>query len=126
MLVIAHEKRSLIRAGRADLAHKVRHVSAIEGEYAGYDIESFTPEGQIKRIEVKTTRGPLEAPFYLKNHELEFARKNKDHYFLYRVYHYDETLNAGKLCIITGNIEDLFAVTPTKYRVVPRHLDVKS
>jgi hypothetical protein len=45
LLVVEHEKKFLIESGRADLAERVRHVSAIEGDGAGYDIESFTPEG---------------------------------------------------------------------------------
>lgn len=115
-IVIAHEKRALIQAGRADLAHKVRHVAAIEGEHAGYDIESYTPEGAVKYIEVKTTRGVADAPFYLRTHELEFARQHAGEYYLYRVYEYDEAFNAGKLYIVTGDIEELFRLTPTGYR----------
>lgn len=116
MIVIAHEKRSLIEAGRADLAHKVRHVAAIEGEHAGYDIESYTYAGQVKYIEVKTTRGPAESPFYLKPHELEFAGRHPENFYLYRVYEYDEVLNAGKFYITSGNIEEIFRLTPTMYR----------
>jgi len=122
MMVIAREKRSLIEAGRADLAHKVRHVAAIQGEYAGYDIESYTHDAQVKYIEVKTTRGPALSPFYLKPHELEFARNHPGNYYLYRVYEYDEILNAGKLYITSGKIEEHFQLAPTMYRVVPGDL----
>lgn len=117
-IVIAHEKRSLIESGRADLAHKVRHVAAIEGEYAGYDIESYTPQGQVKYIEVKTTRGSADSPFYVKKHELEFASRHPENYYLYRVYEYDEVLNSGKLYIARGTVRELFKLTPTCYRVV--------
>jgi hypothetical protein len=122
MIVIAREKRSLIESGRADLAHKVRHVATIEGEHAGYDIESYTHDAQVKYIEVKTTRGPAQTAFYLKPHELEFARKHPGNFYLYRVYDYDEILNAGKLYITSGNIEGLFQLAPTMYRVVPGDL----
>ncbi|MBN2298073.1 MAG: DUF3427 domain-containing protein [Deltaproteobacteria bacterium] len=117
-IVIAYEKRSLIESGRADLAHMVRHVAAIEGEYAAYDVESYTPQGEVKYIEVKTTRGSADTPFYLRNHELEFARRHPDNYYLYRVYEYDEALNAGKLYLSRGNIQERFQMTPTGYRVV--------
>ena len=122
MMVIAREKRSLIEAGRADLAHKVRHVAAIQGEYAGYDIESYTHDAQVKYIEVKTTRGPAQSPFYLKPHELEFARNHPGNFYLYRVYEYDEILNAGKLYITSRKIEEHFQLAPTIYRVVPGDL----
>jgi len=117
-IVIAYEKRSLIESGRADLAHMVRHVAAIEGEYAGYDVESYTPQQAVKYIKVKTTRGAADAPFYLKNHEIEFARRHPGNYYLYRVYEYDEVLNAGKLYLSQGNIQEKFQMTPTGYRVV--------
>jgi len=118
-IVIAFEKRSLIESGRADLAHMVRHVAAIEGAYAGYDIESYTTEGALKYIEVKTTRGSADTPFYLKNHELAFARRHQERYYLYRVYEYDEDLNAGKLYVFTGDMQQRFQITPKGYRVVP-------
>ena len=117
-IVIAFEKRSLIESGRADLAHMVRHVAAIEGEYAGYDIESYTPEGTVKYIEVKTTRGSADTAFYLKNHELAFAQRHQEHYCLYRVYEYDEGLNAGKLYVLRGDMQHRVQITPTGYRVV--------
>ncbi|HOO37465.1 MAG TPA: DUF3883 domain-containing protein [Deltaproteobacteria bacterium] len=122
MIVIAREKRLLIEAGRADLAHKVRHVAALEGDYAGYDIFSYAHDARVKYIEVKTTRGPAQTPFYLRPHELEFARKHPGDFYLYRVYEYDEALNAGKLYITSGDIEKLFQLTPTMYRVVPGDL----
>ncbi len=39
------------------LAEKVRHVSQLQGDGAGYDIESYSLDGTIKYVEVKTTKG---------------------------------------------------------------------
>ena len=35
----------------------VVHVAKVEGDGAGYDIKSYTSDGEQKFIEVKTTRG---------------------------------------------------------------------
>jgi hypothetical protein len=56
-IIYDHEKATLRSAGRQDLAGKVRWVSQEEGDGAGYDIASYTPEGQPRLIEVKTTNG---------------------------------------------------------------------
>jgi hypothetical protein len=89
--------------GRPDLAERVRHISAIEGDGAGYDIESFTPEGEIKYIEVKTTRGQ--------------HRKN---YHFYRVYDYEDSSNVGRFYVGTGELKEMFELTPTQYRAEVR------
>jgi hypothetical protein len=53
LLVVEHEKKSLIENGRPDLAERVRHVSAIEGDGAGYDIRSFTPKEQQSTLRLR-------------------------------------------------------------------------
>ena len=118
LLVIEHEKKSLIENDRPDLAEKVRHVSAIEGDGAGYDIESFSPEGEVKYIEVKTTRGPAGSSFFISANEVEFARQHRGNYHLYRVYQYDDSTNSGRLYVGTGEVEQMFELTPTQYRAV--------
>jgi hypothetical protein len=116
-LVVEYEKQSLRASGNPELAEMVRHVSLVEGNGAGYDIESFTPEGEVKYIEVKTTRGLAENPFYMSANEVEFARQHPANYYLYRVYGYDEDRDSGMLYIQAGNVEENFSLTPTQYRV---------
>jgi hypothetical protein len=118
LLVVEHEKKSLIENGRPDLAERVRHVSAVEGDGAGYDIESFTPEGDIKYIEVKTTRGSAESSFFISTNEVEFARQHRNNYYLYRVYDYEDSRNVGRFYVGTGEVEEMFELTPTQYRAV--------
>ncbi|WP_306253079.1 DUF3883 domain-containing protein [Parvularcula sp. IMCC14364] len=60
------ERRSLNDNGRSDLANRVRWVSQEDGDGAGYDIRSFTPQGDDRLIEVKTTNGHKLTPFYLR------------------------------------------------------------
>lgn len=116
-LVIEHEKRMLRSHGRADLADEVRHVAVIEGDGAGYDIRSFSADGHEKYIEVKTTRGSAETPFYMTRNEVEFAGQHQEQYYLYRIYDYDTASDAGKVYVIAGKVEDTFTLTPIQYRV---------
>jgi hypothetical protein len=117
-LVVEYEKQSLRAGGSPELAEVVRHISLVEGDGAGFDIESFTPAGEVKYIEVKTTRGLAENPFYMSANEVEFARQHPANYYLYRVYRYDEDRDSGMLYIQAGNVEENFSLTPTQYRVV--------
>src|SRR5262249_18039746 len=73
--VYDHEQRKLFDAGRKDLARKVRWVSQVDGDGAGYDIRSFDPTGNERLIEVKTTRGGNRTPFYLSRNENDFAKE---------------------------------------------------
>jgi hypothetical protein len=61
-IILGHERSVLKAAGRYDLADKVRWISEGDGDGAGYDIASFTPEGQPRLIEVKTTNGGTARP----------------------------------------------------------------
>ena len=46
--VLAHEKATLIAEGCTDLAKHISWVSQEEGDGAGYDISSFSPEGRTR------------------------------------------------------------------------------
>ena len=55
--VLASEQTRLTSDGRADLADKIRWVSELDGDGAGYDILSFEKDGSERYLEVKTTVG---------------------------------------------------------------------
>jgi hypothetical protein len=125
LLVLEHEKRYLVENGRLDLAQRVRHVSVIEGDGAGYDIESYTLNGETKYIEVKTTAQSVGASFYIgpnevdiSPNEVEFAKQHQDNYYLYRVYDYRNEHNFGRCYVEPGSVEEIFELTPTQYRAV--------
>jgi hypothetical protein len=119
LLVLTYEQASLRQHQRPDLAAKVRHVSAIEGDGAGYDILSYTPDGTVKYIEVKTTRGDWDSAFYMTSNEVAFAEQHGTNYYLYRVYEFDQVSNTGKLYVSGGSIEASFRLAAMQYRVVP-------
>src|SRR6516165_2283374 len=116
LAVIESEKASLISAGRQDLADRLVHVAKVEGDGAGYDIRSFTPEGEEKFIEVKTTKAGASTPFYVSLHEVQFAADHTDKYYLYRVFDFDETNVSGKMFIQRGQLPDYFLLTPIQFK----------
>ncbi|MBD8522361.1 DUF3427 domain-containing protein [Lysinibacillus fusiformis] len=105
LLVLQHEKEFLIRNGRHDLANLVDHTAEKEGDGTGYDIRSYNLDGEIKYIEVKTTRASKQTPFYLTIRELVFSKQHPEAYFLYRVFDFDETSNTGGMYQLNGDLE---------------------
>ena len=120
LLVIDYEREMLLSFGRQDLAKKIEHVSEEEGDGAGYDIKSFNRDGSVKYIEVKTTRGSASTPFFITYTELEYSKRYSNEYYLYRVFEYDSEVNAGKVYIIQGRINQSFNLFPTVFRASRR------
>lgn len=95
--VLAHERAVLRGAGREDLAARVRWVSDLDGDGAGYDIASFAPDGQARLIEVKTTRGWERTPFHISANELEVSRERAGDWCLMRLWNFDRAPQAFEL-----------------------------
>ncbi len=55
----------------------------------GYDIRSFSTDGRTRYIEVKATKLGALTPFYITSAELEFARRHRGEYAIYRVFDID-------------------------------------
>ena len=85
---LVHEKATLIAAGRCDLADRVKWVSEEEGDGAGYDIGSFSPEGRNRLVEVKTTNGWERTPFHITKNELRVAEENPGEWCLLRLWNF--------------------------------------
>ncbi len=94
----------------------VTHVSKSIGDGLGYDIMSYDNEGNKKYIEVKTTKGDLNTPFYITRNELEKSKIEKDSYYLYRVFNFDEKNNTADLKIIQGDLTE-YCSLPTQFKV---------
>lgn len=114
--VLESERQSLLKLGRPDLADRLLHVARVEGDGAGYDIKSFTPEGEEKFIEVKTTRSGAQTPFYVSLHEVRFAADHAERYYLYRVFEFDEATAGGKMFLLRGDLSQLFSLTAVQFR----------
>ena len=78
--------------------HRVLHLSEVQGDGLGYDISSVNPNGSIRRIEVKTTRGSRETPFYMSRNEKLFLQTyHDDGAYVYRVYDFDPQHMQGNI-----------------------------
>ncbi len=103
------------RLEKIGITYEVEHTSCVVGDGEGYDIKSVEDDGVTERyIEVKTTTGPLGRPFFFSQNELDFSEQNAAHYYLYRVYEYDDETGEGKVGIIKGSLKCLNG-TPTQY-----------
>lgn len=87
----------------SELGNKVRHVSKEDGDGAGYDILSYNEEGEVRFLEVKTTTGSLETPFYLSENERLFLEMYGDEAQIVRVYNFDIENKTGIIHRISGN-----------------------
>lgn len=85
------------------LGDKVRHVAKEDGDGAGYDILSYSLDGQVRFIEVKTTTGSLETPFYLTENERLFLEMYGDEAEIVRVYNFNINSKTGDIFRISGD-----------------------
>jgi len=95
--VLAHERASLLAAGRTDLAERIRWVSHVDGDGAGYDILSFDTDGRDRLIEVKTTNGWERTPFHITRNELAVAEERRGKWRLVRLWNFAREPKAFEL-----------------------------
>lgn len=95
--VLAHERATLIGAGRSDLAKRVRWVSEEDGDGAGYDVASFSPDGRTRLIEVKTTNGWARTPFRITRNEVAVAEERAADWRLLRLWNFARMPRAFEL-----------------------------
>lgn len=105
-----------------DVFEEVIHFSRKYGDGAGYDILSRNDgDFALRYIEVKTTKGDLNTPFYMSENERAFIEIYQDNAFIYRVYNYDQDTNIGEIEII--NYDELIAnyiFNPVTYKVTKK------
>ena len=111
--ILRYEREALISLGQGDLARKVRWVAEEDGDGAGYDILSFTPDGREKLLEVKTTIGQRFTPFFLTRNEKLVAEERPDHYRIVRLYDFARAARAFE---IVPPLEDCLLLQPQVYR----------
>ena len=102
-----------------DVSEEVIHFSRKYGDGAGYDILSRNDSDfALRYIEVKTTKGDLNTPFYMSENERAFIEIYQDNAFIYRVYNYDQDINIGEIEIITyDELEANYTFNPVTYKV---------
>jgi len=118
--VLAMEKDRLRKAGRRDLAKRVKHISKDLGDGAGHDILSFEVKGTKRFIEVKSTLGALQKGFKVTLRELQFSKEQAPRFCLYRVFELNEREGTGQVCITRGAIDNNFTMEPALYEATVR------
>ena len=116
LLVLNCEKERLLAAEKPDLAELVEHVSITRGDGLGYDILSFGVDGTRRYVEVKTTVGSKDAPFYLTRNELEFSASVPANYYLHRVF---DLNRKPQFYVLAGNLHKLLKLDPAVYLAYP-------
>lgn len=95
---------------------QVRWISRDEGDGLGYDILSFDSQGNEIYIEVKTTQGEASSTLYITANELLRSEKEKEKFFLYRVYNFDTNKKQGEISVRRGSLKEL-CIMPQIYKV---------
>lgn len=111
--ILKFEHARLTESGRNDLARKIEWVSDVEGDGAGYDILSFSPDGAERLLEVKTTTGYQLTPFYLTENERTLSVERPDAFRLVRLYDF---LKSPRVFELKPPLEESVMLRPTNYR----------
>lgn len=116
--VVAFE-RTRVAAMDPSSVDRVLHLSKLQGDGLGYDISSVNPDGGIRRIEVKTTRGGIRTPLYMSRNEKLFLETYQDDgAFVYRVYEFDADNNTGRIQMIpAAALLEQYTFEPTEFQV---------
>lgn len=117
-LILQREIELLTAAGRTDLAALVKHIALVNSA-AGFDIASFAPDGTPKRIEVKTTQGPISATFFISINEVLASREDPSSYWIYRVFSFKLDSGEAEYFVINGDVEDTCELIATNFRAKP-------
>lgn len=100
-----------------DNAYKLALVNMVSetDDTCGYDIVVTEIDDQEPMyIEVKTTEGNWDTPFFMSENEVEFAKQHPDRYFIYRVY---DTKNEAKIKVMRFDQIPEEAFQPKPYTV---------
>ena len=112
-LVMKMQKIKLKGLGLTDESEQVDKM--LDG--AGYDILSFNEEREKIYIEVKTTTGSSNEPFYMSLNEKEFFEKYPENYYLIRLYNYNFTQDTADYFVLTPEELKGFDFTPISFEV---------
>ncbi|MGL4955848.1 MAG: DUF3883 domain-containing protein [Bacteroidales bacterium] len=107
---------------RAIAIQNVQHLSRLQGDGLGYDISSINNDGSPRYIEIKTTSGDCNQPFYISKNEKHFFEAYEDSAFIYRIYNFNRETRHGEVMIINQNELFLnFNFDPITWQVTPRN-----
>lgn len=117
--LVYEDQIEFVKQHAPECLKSVRHVSKLDGDGAGYDICSFNKEKKLVYIEVKSTTGKKETPFYMSSSEYAFLELHKENYIIARVYDFDMNTKKGKIDYIQGAFfENEFQKEVSAYKIL--------
>lgn len=119
---VGYETKKILSFAEDD-ADRIIHLSEEQGDGAGFDIISLNRDGTSKYIEVKTTIGSLDTPFYMSDNERNFFKLHKDSKdaYIYRVYNFNTRTNTGEVEKISAtSLFNDYEFNPVSYRVTKK------
>lgn len=106
---------------RTKATQNVQHLSRLQGDGLGYDISSINDDGSPRYIEVKTTSGDFNQPFYMSENERRFFEEYGDSAFIYRVFSFNKETRHGEVRIISSDeLFSDFTFDTTTWKVTPK------
>lgn len=117
--IISYETKKVLDFAAHDLG-RIIHLSKEQGDGAGFDIISLNHDGSDKYIEVKTTQGGADTPFYMTENERAYFELNKDedNLFIYRVFNFDIDKREGEVRVIPAKeLFSQYGFDPISYKV---------
>jgi len=106
---------------RTIATQNVQHLSRLQGDGLGYDISSINDDGSPRYIEVKTTSGNFNQPFFMSENERRFFEEYGDTAFIYRVYNFKREERHGDVRIISSSeLFSDFTFDTTTWKVTPK------
>ena len=117
--LVYNDQIQYVKKHMPEYLNNIRQVSKLDGDGAGYDICSFDTEGKLIYIEVKSTTGKKETPFYMSASEYSFYELHKESYVIARVYEFENGTKTGKIEYIAGTaFESTFEKEVSAYKIV--------
>ena len=107
------ERNRLSAAGQDRLSEQVRWASREDGDGAGFDILSYSRRGEKRLIEVKTTNGPANTPFWISRNELRVSEERPDQYRVARIYRFAQAPSAY---LLRPPLSHHVRLEPSQYR----------
>lgn len=121
-LEVGRKGEAWVTARERQKLEKTPYAGAVEvsssAQRTSFDIKSRTPTGELLYIEVKSTDGEPNLPFYMSAEEYSFAEHCLDQgipYELHRVHHIFNDELRGEVVYTAKNIVELFDKTPANY-----------
>ncbi len=114
--VLEIERKRLLTAGRHDLARAVQWTAKEVGDGLGYDIRSFTKDGEDVFVEVKTTNLDRRSQFFVTSGEVKTSEQREAQYRLVRVFQFSSD---ARFYTLAGAVSKTCVLSPKLFRARP-------